>query len=301
MCSNSNCSLPKKKINFQYASIEATKVETEDKKTICGLRPIFNSDCSIKITSFTLNSQNNIEEPDALAKFFSLQIGTLSDVRLGFGGSELSEVLDACLESMRGGDTTKFNVTLTKDLDQVKRGFSFSFDVELIKVTDARELFEYDLNETLDLVQNLKEKGSAAFKSSKVHLAASFYSRALKVLIASTVNQSNEEQKEKASELKKALHLNLALCQLTRKRHVEAVRNCSVVLLADKNCLKALYRRSSANLRLKDLRAAREDCKLLLGMRPEDKKFRMLQREILKKVTEENKLLNSRLKSMFNA
>jgi len=301
MCSNSNGGFTKKKINFQYATIEATEIETGDKQTLCSLRPTFNSACSVKITSFTPNSQNNSEEPELTKNLFGLQLGSSSDVRLGFGESELSEVLDACLESMRAGDAAKFDVSLTKDLDEVKQGFGFSFDVELVGVTDARELFERDCNETLDLVRCLKEKGSTAFKASKVHLAASFYSRALKVVIASTVNECGKEQKEKMSELKKTLHLNLALCQLTRQRYVEAVSNCSRVLQADENSLKALYRRSKANLQLKDLQTARKDCEVLLEMQPDDKKFRQLQREILKKVTEENKLLNSRLRSMFNA
>jgi len=310
MCSESTSSVAKKLIKFQYATIEASSgssdEQTSDNRLLCSDKPTFNSTCVITISSLTIKSATDLElqniESEILAKrCFGLELGSSVELRLGFGESELSDVLDACVESMRVGDRTVFDVTLSKDLDKIKRGFSFSLTVELSGVTGIKEMFEHSSSEIIELVNSLKEKGTKVFKDSYVHTAATFYARALKLLVASAAIEMNEKEKEKILELKNVLHLNLSLCQLSRGFYSQVVKNCTKVLEKDSESLKALYRRSKANLYLKDLAVARKDCELLLELQPNHKNFKDLQKQILKKLTEENRVMNSRLRSMFSA
>jgi tetratricopeptide (TPR) repeat protein len=59
-----------------------------------------------------------------------------------------------------------------------------------------------------------------------------------------TLFEGTAEEEKKATELRIACYLNIALCKLKKKEYIEAVRACDEVLLIDGKNVKALYRRA---------------------------------------------------------
>ncbi|XP_040059218.2 peptidyl-prolyl cis-trans isomerase FKBP5 isoform X1 [Gasterosteus aculeatus] len=140
------------------------------------------------------------------------------------------------------------------------------YEVTLKSFERAKETWEMDLPEKLDLAAGVKHKGNQYFKGGLYYQAVIQYQRIISWL-EMECGFGIEQQKRIQSFLLTA-HLNLALCFLRIKDFSQAVDNCNKVIELDKSNEKALYRRGEARLLRNEFPMAMEDFQQVLRVNP---------------------------------
>nr|XP_046239529.1 peptidyl-prolyl cis-trans isomerase FKBP5 [Scatophagus argus]XP_046239530.1 peptidyl-prolyl cis-trans isomerase FKBP5 [Scatophagus argus] len=140
------------------------------------------------------------------------------------------------------------------------------YEVTLKDFQRAKEPWEMDLNEKLDLAAGVKHKGNQYFKAGRHHQAVIQYQRIISWL-EMECGIGVEEQK-KIQDFILTSHLNLALCFLRLKEFSQAVENCNKVIELDKHNEKALYRRGEARLLRNEFSLAMADFQQVLQVNP---------------------------------
>lgn len=93
--------------------------------------------------------------------------------------------------------------------------------------TKAKETYEMDDEEKLAFATTVKDKGNTLFKEGKLSAAVSKYKRALSAVEHNT--SMNQDNKRKASDIKKTCNLNLAAVYLKEGNFKEAKSACDKV------------------------------------------------------------------------
>ncbi|XP_031613381.1 peptidyl-prolyl cis-trans isomerase FKBP5 [Oreochromis aureus] len=120
------------------------------------------------------------------------------------------------------------------------------YEVTLKDFQRAKDSWEMDLKEKLDLSAEVKNKGNQYFKAGRYYQAVIQYQRIISWL--EIEYGTGEVQQKKIQDYILTSHLNLALCFLRLKEFTQAVDNCNKVIELDENNEKALYRRGEARL-----------------------------------------------------
>ncbi|XP_054877989.1 peptidyl-prolyl cis-trans isomerase FKBP5 [Poeciliopsis prolifica] len=140
------------------------------------------------------------------------------------------------------------------------------YEVTLKNFKRAKEPWEMDLNEKLDLIPGVKTKGNQYFKAGRHHQAVIQYQRIISWLELEC--GTGMEQHRKIQEYVSTAHLNLALCFLRLKEFSQAVDNCNKVIEYDESNEKALYRRGEARLLRNEYSLAMADFQKVLEVNP---------------------------------
>lgn len=263
-------------------------------------KPLFASKCVINLSKLKFVNHEILKEK--VEQLVGCKTDEETEAFIGFGMGELSDVVDTCVEQMKVGEISSFDVRLNKDLDTMKKDDCLSFEISLISASSILEVYERPFGDTLDLVLKLKDKASCCFKSAKTFTASVLYVRAIRTLIAFTADEEmSDDEKRTLQETKNILHLNIAACQLKRKLFSEAAMNCSSVLSDQPDSLKGLYRRGKAFLMLNDLEEAEKDISKLADVHKDSKASKELLELLHKKQTSKNRMYASRLHQMFSA
>jgi len=109
---------------------------------------------------------------------------------------------------------------------------------------------------------------------------------------------SDEEAKERDS-LRLSLYLNLAMCWLKEKQPKRALDNCIRALEIDATSIKALYRKATSHLDLKQYDKAKKECSKALKQSPDDKSLNKLQKKIQKQLDKQKAKSRKMAKKMF--
>ncbi|KAM3877715.1 peptidyl-prolyl cis-trans isomerase FKBP5 [Diretmus argenteus] len=120
------------------------------------------------------------------------------------------------------------------------------YEVTLKDFQKAKESWEMDLNEKLDLAGGVKHKGNQYFKAGRLHQAVIQYQRIISWLEMEC--GAGMEQQKKIQDFLLTSQNNLALCFLRLKEYSHVVENCNKVIELDGRNEKALYRRGEARL-----------------------------------------------------
>uniref|UniRef100_H2URV1 peptidylprolyl isomerase n=1 Tax=Takifugu rubripes TaxID=31033 RepID=H2URV1_TAKRU len=136
------------------------------------------------------------------------------------------------------------------------------YEVTLKDFQRAKECWEMDLNEKLQLAAEVKIKGNQYFKAGRHFQAVIQYQRIVSWL-EMECSAKPEEQKRIQDFLLKS-HLNLALCYLRMKEPSHVVENCNKVIELDEHNEKALYRRGKARLLRNEFSLAMTDFQQVL-------------------------------------
>jgi len=209
-------------------------------------KPNLCSMCRI-VCTFDLSCCSDLFLKHSPSSLFDCAIGEECEVELGFGKGELSDILHSCIEDMKIGDKRKYTVTITKDLDDVKLGTEFQFDVQLLSFTNFDHLYSLSPEIKLNKAGKFKEIGNELFQCNKIFIASVLYSKAIKFILS--IHSDKDYNIKENIDFKQAFiacKLNLSACQIKRKLYMEAIQNCSDVLLIDSSICKAFYRRGSA-------------------------------------------------------
>uniref|UniRef100_A0A1A8EYJ8 peptidylprolyl isomerase n=1 Tax=Nothobranchius korthausae TaxID=1143690 RepID=A0A1A8EYJ8_9TELE len=147
-----------------------------------------------------------------------------------------------------------------------------AYEVTLKDFTRAKESWEMDLNEKLELTAAVKSKGNQYVKAGRYHQAVIQYQRIISWLELEC--GSGMEQYKKIQDYVMTAHLNLALCFLRLKEFSQVVDNCNKVIEQDASNEKALYRRGEARLLRNEYNLALVDFQRVLEVNPSNRAAR---------------------------
>ncbi|KAM6979547.1 peptidyl-prolyl cis-trans isomerase FKBP5 [Aplochiton taeniatus] len=136
------------------------------------------------------------------------------------------------------------------------------YEVTLKDFQRAKESWEMDLREKLELAFGIKHKGNQFFKAGRYHQAVIQYQRIVSWLEMEC--GACFEQQQKIRDLLLVSQLNLALCFLRLKEFSHVVDNCNKVIELDGKNEKALYRRGEARLHRNEFSLALTDFRQVL-------------------------------------
>ncbi|CAG06938.1 unnamed protein product [Tetraodon nigroviridis] len=146
------------------------------------------------------------------------------------------------------------------------------YEVTLKDFQRAKEYWEMDLKEKLELAAKVKCKGNQYFKAGWHFQAVIQYQRIISWL-EMECGAGLEEQK-RIQDFLLTSHLNLALCYLRMKEFSHAVENCNKVIELDEHNEKALYRRGEARLHRNEFSLAMTDFQQVLHRNPSNRAAR---------------------------
>ncbi|XP_028261381.1 peptidyl-prolyl cis-trans isomerase FKBP5 [Parambassis ranga] len=147
----------------------------------------------------------------------------------------------------------EFNVGPDKDI---------VYEVTLKDFHRAKESWEMDLKEKLELVVEVKNKGNQYFKAGRYYQAVIQYQRIISWLEMEC--GTGLDQQKRIQNYVLTAHLNLALCFLRLKDFSQAVDNCNKAIELDGSNEKALYRRGEARLLRNEFSLAMADFQQVL-------------------------------------
>ncbi|XP_051270770.1 peptidyl-prolyl cis-trans isomerase FKBP5 [Dicentrarchus labrax] len=143
------------------------------------------------------------------------------------------------------------------------------YEVTLKDFQRAKESWEMDLNEKLEMSLEVKRKGNQYFKAGRHYQAIIQYQRIVSWLEMEC--GTGIEQQKKIQDFLLTSHLNLALCFLRTKDFSQVVENCNKVIELDESNEKALYRRGEARLHRNEFSMAMADFQKVLQVNPSNR------------------------------
>ncbi|KAM9410349.1 peptidyl-prolyl cis-trans isomerase FKBP5 [Pholidichthys leucotaenia] len=143
------------------------------------------------------------------------------------------------------------------------------YEVTLKDFQRAKESWEMDLKDKLDLAPALKSKGNQYFKAGHYYQAVIQYQRIISLL--EMEYSAGVEQQKRIQDNVLTSHLNLALCFLRLKEFSQVVDNCNKAIELDENNEKALYRRGEARLCRNEFNLAMADFQQVLQVNPSNR------------------------------
>ncbi|XP_033115687.1 peptidyl-prolyl cis-trans isomerase FKBP4-like [Anneissia japonica] len=240
------------------------------------------------------------------------------DMCIGNGDCELSEIFEACVESMKEEEIAELLIPstivkkkwpefkddpptdATADSDRLK---NVVFSLELKAFTPRKHIWELDPSEKLTRATEFKDIGTNNFKREKYDMAEKFYTKSLKVLVTmgveSGITAFEEDQMNSYNTVRCAALLNLAACQLKRDKFEFVVEHCNNALEIDSKNVKGLYRRGQAYMALNEFEKAKEDLKYALQLEPKNKPIIKQLRVLDSKIKEHRAQYKKGMSKMF--
>ena len=126
------------------------------------------------------------------------------------------------------------------------------------------------------IVQGFKDQGNECVKEKKWADAKEFYTKAIAILNAKEGKwdepkpEEVEEEQQKVTALREAVHVNRALCQLELKNYRSTTLDCAQALMVNPHNIKAHYRSASALLQLDKVHEALDACYRGLKLDPDN-------------------------------
>ncbi|XP_024915658.1 peptidyl-prolyl cis-trans isomerase FKBP5 isoform X2 [Cynoglossus semilaevis] len=170
------------------------------------------------------------------------------------------------------------------------------YDVTLKDFKQAKEYWEMDLKEKLDLADGVKNKGNQYFKAGRFYQAVIQYQRIVSWL---EIEHIRGKEQQRVEGVLMTAYLNLALCFLRIKEFSQVVENCNKVIEYEKNNEKALYRRGEARLLSNEFNLAVADFQQVLQVNPTNRAARAQISICQSKIKEHNEQDKKTYANMF--
>lgn len=149
--------------------------------------------------------------------------------------------------------------------------------------------------ERVNIAKQRKLSGGALFKRNRMWLAQARYDVITRMFL-NTDKIQDEKVKAEAVELKRDCELNKAMCLLKLGDYEGAKKSCTTVLdRHDSKNIKALFRRATALVELKDYNPAMDDLKRLLEIQEDNADAKRL----LQKAVRLQKEVDKQIKGMY--
>lgn len=188
--------------------------------------------------------------------------------------ANLFEGIDLAVSKMNKGEVS--NVLIKREYawkDFPPRSYNLPNDYEqvtaqitLIDFEKRKESWELDEDERVKVAESAKNRGSDFFRQAKYSLALKYYKRVVQYVGPHEASASPEK-----SALLLAGYLNLAITYLKMNRPLDAKENANLALEIDSENVKALFRRGSAYLSIKEYDKAKADFEKVIEIDPSNK------------------------------
>ncbi|ORC92355.1 peptidylprolyl isomerase [Trypanosoma theileri] len=208
--------------------------------------------------------------------------GKLLCERLGWelvvGDTELPPQLEKCLSTMRKQEVASFCIAsrLVRDSCEpfgIHAGDQLTYIVELHELTTVKTWLFKD-QARLDECERRRLEGNTAFRDGRLDVAERKYRRALEfVEYDSGFDEATQTGARAARVL---LWGNLAQVLLNKRQFKECVEYCNKTLEAERDNVKALYRRAKANTALGEWDDAKRDLEHILTLNAENTDAKVL-------------------------
>lgn len=218
---------------------------------------------------------------DVTAAGVSVLKGGEKELEITIGNGEVCDCLECTCTEMKKGEHAIVTCSEAALAEDTKLGLPAGMEAPIVFTLEMREFEKakqkYDMQETekIEFATARKDVGAALFKRGRVHMAMQRYSGIVS-FFDYIDNFKDEDAKKKAGDLKRVCELNKAMCALKLGDPETAKASCTTVLKDESHNIKALFRRASALVELKDFEAAMKDCKKLLEVEPENKEAKRL-------------------------
>lgn len=215
------------------------------------------------------------------------------------GNGEVCDALECAVGDMKKGEhavLTIKDVAMGREaklgLDDIKTG-QIVLTVELCEFSKPTETWNMSEDEKVAFGTARKDVGTALFKGSRITLALERYKKVCELF--SYIDNFKEENKAKATELKRSCEANKAACYLKLFDFVEAKKACNLILKDEQQNVKAIFRRAQAELGLKNFSECIRDCKKVVELDLQNKDARTL----LKKARAGQREVDKQAKGLF--
>jgi len=159
--------------------------------------------------------------------------------------------LEIAVESMKKGEIA--SVIIKPEYGYGKEGnpikgippnATLLYEIELVEFEKAREPWDMEFPEKIEVAKRKKEEGNDFYKIGKFQKAIKKYKKAARFF----ENDAGltEEQKKTAETVKVPCYLNTAICKLKVGDYQDALKNCEDVLKTQPDNVKALFRKGQA-------------------------------------------------------
>lgn len=197
------------------------------------------------------------------------------------GNGEVCDALEFAVAKMKKGERAVLTVkkpSLVADGELGLKGVvadEVVLHVELQDFDKPKETYDMSEEETVQFGLARKDVGANLFKGSRFTMALLRYKKVVD-LFNRIDTWKDEDQKQKAKDIKKVCELNKAACYLKLNDYAEAKKSCNVVIKDESQNVKAIYRRAQAEYGLQDLSECIRDCKLIIQIDAKNKDARTL-------------------------
>ncbi|XP_013194856.2 aryl-hydrocarbon-interacting protein-like 1 [Amyelois transitella] len=160
------------------------------------------------------------------------------------------------------------------DLDElISSPCDLEFIIELLKVERSdeyeKEVWQLNVQERLDLVPTLKEKGNKLYGEKKYDEAEEAYSQAISICEQLMIRErKTDDEWINLNKIKLPILLNYAQCKLIKGEFYPVIEHCTNVLTYDPDNEKALFRRAKAHIGAWNPDQAEQDFKRLKTLNP---------------------------------
>lgn len=234
--------------------------------------------CTVHVQNFSSTDLTYKQIKDELHSDIIQDNGSKTLV-IGEACSEVDRYLEIAIQMMCLDERSLVTVQIPVNHSKSTTA-KISLEITLEDIQYYKPIWEWTAEEKYNCALKYKKKGVELFKMSRPVDAFHKFSKACKILITlEPMETDNKEDHYKQlcnniTDLKYILYNNMAECQLIRKNYEHVVTLCSKVLNKDLNNVKALYRRGVAYGNLKDYEKAIGDLKIVISLKPDDKKAR---------------------------
>ncbi|KAL1554725.1 peptidylprolyl isomerase [Salvia divinorum] len=191
---------------------------------------------------------------------------------------EIDEGLDRVVMTMKKGEEAEVKIKSAEN--------SLHYQIKIVDFIKEKPFWKMDAHERIAMCKSKKQEGNTLFKNGKFQLASNKYDKEFPLQALNYVEYNHSfshQDKLEANSLRASCYLNSAACKLKLGEYKCASKLCTKVLELDSCNVKALFRRSQANIRTCDLDKAEEDINRALSIDPHNRDVRMKYKEVKEK------------------
>jgi len=215
------------------------------------------------------------------------------------GNGEVCDALEFAICEMKKGERALLTCARPKQCQEPKVGLQeikadkVVLTVQLDEFEKGKDTWSMSEDEKLQHGEARKATAGNLFKAQRTELALKSYSSIISLF--NYVDNFEESNKIKATNLKRLCELNKAACFLKTSDWEGARKCCDTVLKEDKKNIKALFRRATANKELGEYQDAMKDCKFIL----EEDRANADVRKLIPMLKDLQKIEDNKSKNMF--
>ncbi|KAL5011331.1 hypothetical protein ScPMuIL_009882 [Solemya velum] len=262
-------------------------------------------DGSVCVVNLELVNSDELRDVPLDSGCVGYPLGDSVSVHVGEGDTEMSQILDRCILSMKPGEISEFTFdipvsgTVSFNSNEIEQRHVL-FRMELKSIVDQKMLCQLTDFEKFKNAQRHKEKGTLLYKTGTVASAFRRFSKSLHYLHLMSP-EIPDEIYPNYKQLKCHCYLNLAACQLQFGGFNHAVINCTKALELDSRSVKAFYRRAQGYIEMGELQEAAADLVQASGIEPQNCAVQQLLHSVQVQFQVQNRALSAGLSKMFKA